>query len=189
MPKDLIGYEQIIQSQLRGVVREVLKRVSKRGFPADHHCYITFATHAPGVMIADWLKAQYPDEMTIVLQHRFWGLDVLEDRFEVTLSFRKVPERLIVPYAAVRVYHDPFAEFGLQFREATGSAGITGALGAPAVAPALPPGPGARDAGGDNPRENARDAPPEAGEGSGGDAPTTAPAGGTVVSLDKFRKK
>lgn len=184
MPKDLIGYEQIIQKQLRGVVREVLLRVTQRGFPAGHHCYITFATHAPGVDIADWLKAQYPDEMTIVLQHQFWGLDVLEDRFEVTLSFRKVPERLIVPYAAVRVYHDPFAEFGLQFRDATGAAGITGALAG--TTPALPPAPNARDTG----NGTARDGAPEGGSTAGdGETPTPSPASGTVVSLDRFRKK
>ena len=96
---------------LRGVVRAVLQRVLKRGVPGDHHFFITFHTRAPGVGLSKRLKEQYPHEMTIVLQHQFWDLAVTEDRFEVRLSFNNIPERLIIPFSAVRIFQDPTVHF------------------------------------------------------------------------------
>ena len=97
MSKDYIGYEALTDAALRGVVREALRRVEKQGLVGSHHFYLTFKTHFPGVDIPDFLKEQYPDEMTIVLQHQFWGLKVEDDHFEVTLTFRKLPAELVDP--------------------------------------------------------------------------------------------
>ncbi len=101
---------------LRGVVRAVLQRVLKRGIPGDHHFFITFDTRAPGVGLSKRLREQYPHEMTIVLQHQFWDLAVTEDRFEVRLSFNNIPERLIIPFSAVRIFQDPTVHFALALR-------------------------------------------------------------------------
>jgi len=117
MPDDLIRYETLVLDALRGVVRAVLQRVQKRGVPGDHHFFITFDTLASGVGISKRLKDQYPLEMTIVLQHQFWDLIVTEDRFEVRLSFNNVPERLIVPFDAVRIFQDPSVHFALALRQ------------------------------------------------------------------------
>src|SRR5271165_1778640 len=116
MPEDLIRYEALVLDALRGVVRAVLQRVLKRGIPGDHHFFITFETRAPGVGLSKRLKDQYPHEMTIVLQHQFWDLAVTEDRFEVRLSFNNVPERLIIPFSAVRIFQDPTVHFALALR-------------------------------------------------------------------------
>ena len=94
MAKDYIGYKAITDAALRGVVREALKRVEKQGLIAAHHFRITFKTRYPGVEIPEFLLEQYPEEMMIILQHQYWGLNVKEDFFEVTLSFKKVPATL-----------------------------------------------------------------------------------------------
>ena len=119
MAKDYIGYEVLADQALRTVVREALKRVQKQGLLGSHHFYLTFKTHDPGVEIPDFLKERYPDEMTIVLQNQFWGLKVEEDKFEVTLTFQKLPATLVVPYEAMTAFADPGVPFGLQFRNAT----------------------------------------------------------------------
>jgi len=116
MSDDLIRYEALVLDALRGVVRAVLQRVQKRGVPGDHHFFITFDTRAPGVGISKRLKDQYPHEMTIVLQHQFWDLAVTEDRFEVRLSFNNIPERLVVPFSAIRIFQDPSVHFALALR-------------------------------------------------------------------------
>ncbi len=116
MPEDLIRYEALVLDALRGVVRSVLQRVLKRGIPGDHHFFITFDTCAPGVGLSKRLKDQYPQEMTIVLQHQFWDLAVTEDRFEVRLSFNNIPERLVIPFGAVRIFQDPSVHFALALR-------------------------------------------------------------------------
>src|SRR5208282_1501156 len=116
MPEDLIRYEALMLDALRGVVRAVLQRVLKRGIPGDHHFFITFDTRAPGVGLSKRLKDQYPHEMTIVLQHQFWDLAVTEDRFEVRLSFNNIPERLVIPFSAVRIFQDPTVHFALALR-------------------------------------------------------------------------
>jgi hypothetical protein len=112
-----IDYEALAQDAMRGVVRGVLSRVAKSGLPGDHHFYIAFNTQAPGTIVSKRLREKYPEEMTIVLQHRFWGLVVSEDRFEVNLTFDSIPERLVIPYRAVKVFFDPSVPYGLQFEE------------------------------------------------------------------------
>lgn len=123
MSEDLIRYEALVLDALRGVVRTVLQRVLKRGIPGEHHFFITFDTHAPGVGISKRLKDQYPHEMTIVLQHQFWDLAVTEDRFEVRLSFNNIPERLVIPFSAVRIFQDPSVHFALALRPPEGELG------------------------------------------------------------------
>ncbi len=112
-----IDYETLAQEAMRGVVRTVLQRAAKSGLPGDHHFYISFDTEAPGASISKRLKEKYPNEMTIVLQHRFWDLLVSEDRFEVKLTFDGIPERLVVPFAAIKVFFDPSVRYGLQFED------------------------------------------------------------------------
>src|SRR5262245_51793707 len=108
-------YEALAQDALRRTVRAVLIHVARSGLPGEHHFYIAFNTNAPGVGISPRLKQKYPQEMTIVLQHRFWDLIVNEERFEVKLTFDGIPERLVVPFAAIKVFFDPSVPYGLQF--------------------------------------------------------------------------
>jgi uncharacterized protein len=115
MSKDWLRYDRMVEDALRGVVRRALNDVSASGLPGDHHFYLTFRTGEPGVQIAPALKSQYPKEMTIVLQHQFWGLEVNEDQFAVTLSFGGKHERLVVPYRSIVSFADPSVKFGLQF--------------------------------------------------------------------------
>jgi hypothetical protein len=115
-PESLIPYDEIVQDALRAVVGRVLGEVAlSGGLPGDHHFYITFKTRAPGVSIPKHLIERFPDEMTIVIQHRFWDLKVEEDAFTVGLSFGGVPATLYVPFAAVTQFHDPAVEFALTF--------------------------------------------------------------------------
>ena len=115
MPEDLMRYDQLAQNALKGVVREALRRVEKSGLPGEHHFYIQFNTKYPGVNIGARLAERYPREMTVVLQHQFFNLQVTEERFQVELSFDNIPERLIVPFASVKGFLDPAVQFGLQF--------------------------------------------------------------------------
>jgi hypothetical protein len=110
-----INYGALVERALRGVVRETLMQVAEHGLPGRHHVYITFRTDHPGVRVADGLRERYPTEMTIVLQHEFWGLEIAEDSFSVTLSFNKLPQELQIPFEAITVFADPSVEFGLQF--------------------------------------------------------------------------
>jgi hypothetical protein len=115
-PESLIPYDEIVQDALRAVVGRVLGEVERSGgLPGDHHFYITFNTRSPGVSIPKHLSEKFPDEMTIVIQHRFWDLKVEEDSFSVGLSFGGVPATLHVPFAAVTQFHDPAVEFALTF--------------------------------------------------------------------------
>ena len=119
-----IDYESLAQDALRGVVRTVLARVSLGDqLPGNHHFYISFNTNADGVGISKRLREQYPDEMTVVLQHRYWDLQVHDDRFEVKLTFNSIPERLVVPFTSIKVFFDPSVPYGLQF-ETAGRAGV-----------------------------------------------------------------
>ena len=118
MVQDLIRYDILAQEALRGVVRRVLTDVARDGLPGEHHFYIAFDTRAPGVRVSQRLREQYPEEMTIVLQHQFWDLAVTEHTFEVGLSFGGVPERLLIPFSAVKGFFDPSVQFGLQFEVA-----------------------------------------------------------------------
>ena len=110
-----LSYERMVEDALRGVLRQALKITEAQGLPGAHHFYITFDTTHPGVSIASSLRALHPNEMTIVLQHQFWDLRVLEEHFEITLSFSGVSQRLSIPFAAVTAFADPHAKFGLQF--------------------------------------------------------------------------
>jgi len=117
MAVDHIRYDILVQDALRGAVRRVLMDIAKNGLPGEHHFYISFDTRADGVRLSPRMLAQYPTEMTVVLQHQFWDLVVTESGFEVGVSFGGGPERLAVPFAAVKAFFDPSVQFGLQFEE------------------------------------------------------------------------
>jgi uncharacterized protein len=186
MAVDHIRYDLLVQDALRGVVRTVLED-ARKGLPGDHHFYITIDTRAEGVQLSPRMRAQYPEEITIVLQHQFWDLEVTEDRFEVGLAFGGVSERLTVPFTAITGFSDPSVRFGLQFTQIpegaaeTENAGGENAAAAnaptePKTAPAVPSIAAATPG-----RDPASSAP----EGDS-DKPS---AGGEVVRLDRFRKK
>lgn len=112
----LIPYDEIVQEALRAVVGRVLGQIgSTDGLPGDHHFYITFKTQSVGVVIPPHLLAKFPDEMTIVLQNRYWDLQVADDHFSVGLSFNQIPSTLVIPYSAITAFVDPSVDFGLQF--------------------------------------------------------------------------
>lgn len=135
MAKNFMRYDLMVQKALQSVVREALSLAAKSGLPGEHHFYITFRTDHPGVEISPMLRSRYPQEMTIVLQHQFWDLEVSEEGFEIGLSFNRVSEHLRVPYAAIRSFFDPSVKFGLEFQvePGTGEAGEE-----PAPLPARP---------------------------------------------------
>jgi hypothetical protein len=190
MAVDHIRYDILAQEALRGVVHKVLVDAAKNGLPGEHHFYISFDTRADGVRLSPRMLAQYPEEMTVVLQHQFWDLIVTDEGFEVGVSFGGIPERLNVPFAAVKGFFDPSVQFGLQFEEigaaaadeaedANGPAGAErGAARPPAehkgVAPSVAAVPTPA-----NP-DPAQDSADGAGKPTGG---------GEVVRLDRFRKK
>ncbi len=178
MAEDLIRYDILAQDALRGVIRKVLSEIARTGLPGEHHFFITLATQAPGVRISSRLLAQYPEDITIVLQHQYWDLTVNEQAFEVGLSFSGVPERLLVPFSAIKDFIDPSVPFKLHFEVAARPPTIADVdLPEPSEAP--PP------AGLEAPTEEKK--PDEAageGEGEQEGAPMA-----QVVSLDAFRKK
>jgi hypothetical protein len=120
MAKDLFDYPTMVETALRGVVREALARTERDGLRGAHHFYVSFRSRAPGVVLPDFLLAKYPEEMTIVLQHQFWGLKVRDQDFSVTLSFQSKPEQLTIPFAALTSFADPSVKFGLQFEATAG---------------------------------------------------------------------
>ncbi len=115
MPKDFMRYDVMVQDAYRDLVRKALRRAAATGLPGEHHFYIAFRTDHPEVQVSDTLKSRYPQEMTIVLQHQFWGLEIHEDFFEVGLSFNRVPEQLHISFAAIKGFYDPSVQFGLEF--------------------------------------------------------------------------
>ncbi len=119
-PDSLIPYDEIVQEALRAVVGRVLGEIESGGgeLPGTHHFYITFKTGAPGVSIPTHLRERFPDEMTIVLQNKFWELEVREDGFGVGLTFNQIPAKLDIPFAAITAFVDPAVDFGLQFQAA-----------------------------------------------------------------------
>src|SRR5258708_24038620 len=131
MAVDHIRYDILVQDALRGAVRRVLMDTAENGLPGEHHFYISFDTRADGVRLSPRMLAQYPTEMTVVLQHQFWDLVVTQSGFEVGVSFGGVPERLTVPFAAVKAFFDPSVHFGFPFPE-------TAADGAPPSLAARP---------------------------------------------------
>ena len=124
MATDHIRYDVLVRDALRGVLRRVLTDAAEHGLPGEHHFFITFLSTAEGVKLSPRLLAQYPEEMTVILQHQFWDLTVTEDRFEVGLSFGGIPERLVVPFNSIKSFVDPSAPFTLQF-EPSDAAGET----------------------------------------------------------------
>jgi len=169
MPTDHIRYDVLARDALRGVLRRVLSDAAEHGLPGEHHFFITFLSKAEGVKLSPRLLAQYPEEMTIILQHQFWDLVVSEDRFEVGLSFGGIPERLVVPFASIKSFFDPSVQFGLQFEPSEASSDAPAATNLPAV-PAAAPVPVA-------PAAEKQDEPAKPGDGA------------EVVRLDRFRKK
>lgn len=115
MTEDILRYDILVQNALRGVIRKVLSEIDKTGLPGNHHFFITFMTGAPGVKVSNRVREQYPDQMTIVLQHQFWELEIDETGFGIGLSFSDVPEKLYIPYAAIRGFYDPSVNFELEF--------------------------------------------------------------------------
>lgn len=181
MAQDLIRYDLLAQEALRGVVRTVLSDVARNGLPGEHHLYIAFRTTAPGVRISNRLRERYEEEMTVVLQHQFWDLEVTDTTFSVGLSFNGVPERLVVPFKAIKGFFDPSVQFGLQF-EPMGEAAAAGEEPAePATDETAPAG----DAEAPALEEQTPEATDPAAPPAAGNEPGTA----EVVSLDKFRKK
>jgi hypothetical protein len=174
MATDHIRYDLLAQDALRGLVRKVLTDAAKSGLPGEHHFSISFRTDAEGVKMSPRLREQFPQEMTVILQYQFWDLKVTDTGFEVGLSFGGVPEKLTVPFAAIKSFFDPSVQFGLQFE--TIEAEAAGAADEPAgKAPAeVKPADVAIAPADAKPAEVVSDKP------SGG---------GEVVRLDRFRKK
>ena len=175
MATDHIRYDVLARDALRGVLRRVLSDAAAHGLPGEHHFFITFVSKAEGVKLSPRLLAQYPEEMTIILQHQFWDLMVTEDRFEVGLSFGGIPERLVVPFHAIKSFFDPSVQFGLQFEpsEAIAETPASPKLPAAPAPAALAPAPVAA--------ASAADDQPE--------PPAPSGEGAEVVRLDRFRKK
>jgi len=165
MPTDQIRYDVLAREALRGVLRHVLSDAAQQGLPGNHHFYITFLSKADGVKISPRLLSQYPEEMTIILQHQFWDLTVTDDQFEVGLSFGGTPERLVVPFSAIKSFFDPSVQFGLQFEPSESEAAADEAPATMPVSSTIKP-----------------QSEPE-------DEPTKPSEGAEVVRLDRFRKK
>ncbi len=208
MAVDHIRYDLLAQKALRGVVAAVLADAAKKGLPGEHHFFISFDTRAAGVRLSTRMRAQYPEEMTIVLQHQFWDLKVGEDGFEIGLSFNGVAEKLSVPFAAIKSFVDPSVHFALQFEQIAETEGEAAAptktkgvmpsenrnektsekaSGKPrpsprhepiASVPSIPPAAAAAPANPAPPKTSPSDDKP--------DKPTR---GGQVVRLDRYRKK
>ncbi len=182
---DRFHYDALVDDALRSVVRRVLRQVADKGLPGSHHFYISFRSTDPGVELPEYLRAKYPEEMTIVLQHQYWDLVIEEEFFEVTVSFNKQQEHIKVPFAALSAFVDPSVRFGLQFDRK--DKGATAADNKVVTAPTPLPAPEKR--------------PPLVAPTDGGEAKTDAASasaadqapkpddGSKVVKLDSFRKK
>ena len=168
MAEDLFHYDQMVETALRGVAREALSRAARDGLRGGHHFYVSFRTGAAGVALPPQLLAKYPEEMTIVLQHQFWGLEVGEEAFSVGLSFSGRMERLTIPFSAITTFADPSVKFGLQFQAPAGAPTEESATALPAALPAGDESTGDKPA--DDKKENERQ---EA----------------EIVTLDRFRKR
>ena len=192
MVQDLIRYDILAQEALRGVIRKVLAEVASTGLPGNHHFFITFLTGAPGVRISSRLKEKYPEQMTIVLQHQFWDMVVTDQLFEIGLSFGDVPEKLTVPFSAIRGFYDPSVNFELEFDVSVvqptsdndegsniSSIELISSEETPATKPKSKPRKTAAE------KEDAAAKENEASEGDDAESKPSA----DVVSLDSFRKK
>lgn len=186
-----LRYDRMVESALRGVVRAALNQAAEHGLPGNHHFYVTFRTAHPGVLLADHLRARYAGEMTIVIQYQYFGLEVGDDGFSVTLSFSGQHERLVIPYAAITTFADPSVNFALQFQP------LANAQESEDAPPAQPRRPALKAV---RPEEEAeaptpRKAPAlavkkiEAEAEQSAEAPPAEEPRGQVVALDAFRKK
>ena len=188
MAVDHIRYDLLTQEAMRGVVRRVLKDAAAKGLAGEHHFFISFATRAPGVKLSPRLQAQYAEEMTIVLQHQFWDLSVTDDAFEVGLSFNGIPERLTIPFAAIKGFFDPSANFGVEFTPGRSS---DDEVKPQKVAPAAEKASAeesSKPAPPSDSRHKTLPAPAEVATPSD-EKPDKPSGGGEVVRLDRFRKK
>jgi hypothetical protein len=185
MSSDLIRYDLLAQEALRGVVRRVLEDVSRTGVPGEHHFYISFNTEFPGVRMSPRLREKYPEEMTIIIQHQFWDLNVSEHGFEIGLSFSNVPESLYVPFDSISGFFDPSVKFGLKFEP----------VAVPAIEEKAEKPSGPREVATMKPAAREPKPPAKIAEPQAAPEPTPATAedktesGAQIVSLDKFRKK
>jgi uncharacterized protein len=171
MATDHIRYDVLARDALRGVLRRVLTDAAEHGLPGEHHFFITFVSTAEGVKLSPRLLAQYPEEMTVILQHQFWDLVVTEERFEVGLSFGGIPERLVVPFNSIKSFFDPSVQFQLQFDPSESVAEAPLANLPAAAAP------------------SALTVPSSAAAPENRDEPAKPSEGAEVVRLDRFRKK
>jgi len=188
MATDLIRYDLLVQDALRSVVRKVLADTARNGLIGEHHFNIAFKTQAPGVVVPASIRSRFPDEMSIILQHEFWDLDVTQDAFEVSLNFSRKPERLIVPFDSITGFTDPSVPFGFKLEpriaepaENHAPAPVEEKLPAPARSSAKPA----------PPKSSTQPAQPAATAKSAQGAEKPAEPGGAakVVSIDAFRKK
>lgn len=184
MAEDHIRYDILAQEALRGVMRKVLQEVARTGLPGGHHFFITFVTGAPGVRISSRLRERYPDQMTIVLQYQYWDLKVTETGFEVGLSFSDVPEKLEIPFSAVRGFYDPSVNFELEFDVKPEAVEPETKPVAVARKEATPRLAAAKPAEGSKPKPGEK-----VGEKQAEQEPAEAGKSADVVSLDSFRKK
>ncbi|WP_182085239.1 SspB family protein [Aureimonas sp. ME7] len=196
MGQDLIRYDVLAQDALRGVIRKVLSEVVKTGLPGEHHFFITFLTSAPGVRISSRLREKYPELMTIVIQHQYWDLSVNDTAFEVGLSFSDIPERLLIPFSAIRGFYDPAVNFELEFdvrdmdaansqdEDTPAPTALAPVATAPvAVKPAPAKAPAAKAAASKSASKEAAPKP------EADDKAASEKGSADVVSLDAFRKK
>jgi hypothetical protein len=176
---DRFHYDALVDDALRSVVRRVLTQVAEKGLPGSHHFYISFRSTDPGVQLPDYLRAKYPEEMTIVLQHQYWDLIIGSNHFEVTVSFNKQQERIRVPFAALSAFVDPSVRFGLQF-DKKDKAEAAEPAAPPAALPAADKRPSLAAPAGTEAKPDGNAAPAE---GKPEDAASK------IVKLDSFRKK
>ena len=188
MPVDLIRYDLLVQDALRAVIRQVLSGAARDGLPGDHHFYISFRTHARGVRLSPRMRELYPDEMTIILQHQFWDLSVTEDSFEVGLSFRNVPEMLLIPFDAVTRFFDPSVGFEAKFA-VEAEASETAVAPAQPARPQIVPASGLEAAPSPEAEPDQQEAIPSGTAETRGGEETAAQSEANVVSIDAFRKK
>jgi uncharacterized protein len=184
---DRFHYDALVDDALRSVVRRVLTQVADKGLPGSHHFYISFRSNDAGVVLPEYLRAKYPEEMTIVLQHQYWDLVIGPEAFEVTVSFNKQQERIRVPFAALSAFVDPSVRFGLQFDRKDKEKAAADKPDSAAVPPTSLPAPEKRpplagSAGEAKAETGAAEAQPA------GEAKPEDPAS-KVIKLDSFRKK
>lgn len=186
MSQDHIRYDILAQEALRGVIKKVLiETAATNQLPGEHHFFITFLTDAPGVRISSALHERYPEQMTIVIQHQFWDLKVSETQFEIGLSFSDKPEKLVIPFSAIRGFYDPSVNFELEFDNLVVDEDIEDIEGGSDVAQL----PAASAPAAEAPQETASDEADKEGEGAVKDDGADKDNGADVVSLDAFRKK